>query len=104
MTPHEALRTATLNPARNFGFDRDLGSIEPGKLADLVVIDGNPLADIRQSDRVVQVMQNGRLFDAATLNQVAPVAKARKPMFFEGADGKTMPIDGEALESGHLGD
>lgn len=101
MTPMEALRTATINPARNFGLDKDLGSIEPGKLADLVVIDGNPLADIRQTDRVAQVMQNGRLYDAATLNQIAPVAKARKPMFFEGADGKTMPIDGEALETGH---
>jgi imidazolonepropionase-like amidohydrolase/Tol biopolymer transport system component len=104
MTPMEALRTATINPARNFGLDKDLGSLEPGKLADLVVIDGNPLADIRQSDRVAQVMQNGRLFDAATMNPLTPVAKARKPLFFEGADGKTMPIDGEALESGHLGD
>ncbi len=104
MTPMEALRTATINPARNFGFDKDLGSIEPGKLADLVIIDGNPLADIRQSDRIAQVMQNGRLYDAATLNQVAPVAKPRKPLFFEGGDGKTMPIDHEALESGHLGD
>lgn len=101
MTPMEALRTATINPARNFGFDKDLGSLEPGKLADLVVIDGNPLADIRQSDRIAQVMQNGRLYDAATMNQIAPVAKARKPLFFEGADGKTMPIDGEALEAAH---
>jgi imidazolonepropionase-like amidohydrolase/Tol biopolymer transport system component len=104
MTPMEALRTATINPARNFGFDKDLGSIEPGKLADLVVIDGNPLADIRQSDHIAQVMQNGRLFDARTMNQLAPVAKTRKPMFFEGPDGQTMPIDGEALEAGHLGD
>ena len=104
MTPMEALHTATINPARSLGFDKDLGSIEPGKLADLVIIDGDPLADIRQSDRITQVMQNGRLFDALTMNQVAPVAKARKPMFFEGADGKTMPIDGEALEAGHLGD
>lgn len=101
MTPLEALRTATINPARNLGMDKDLGSIEPGKLADLVVIDGNPLADIRQSDRVVQVMQNGRLYDAATLNQIAPVAKARKPLFFEGADGKSMPVDGEALDVAH---
>ncbi len=101
MTPMEALRTATINPARNFGFDKDLGSLEPGKLADLVVINGNPLADIRQSDRIAQVMQNGRLYDAATMNQIAPVAKARKPLFFEGADGKTMPIDSEALEAAH---
>lgn len=98
MTPMEALRTATINPARNFGFDKDLGSLEPGKLADLVVIDGNPLADIRQSDRIVQVMQNGRLYDAATMNQVAPVAKARKPLFFEGADGRSMPVE---LENAH---
>lgn len=104
MTPHEALRAATINPARNFGFDKDLGSLEPGKLADLVVIDGNPLADIRQSDRIAQVMQNGRLYDAQTMNQVAPVAKARKPLFFEGADGQSMPIDTEALEAGHVGD
>lgn len=101
MTPMEALRTATINPARNFGVDKDLGSLEPGKLADLVVIDGNPLADIRQSDRVVQVMQNGRLYDAATMNQVAPVAKARKPLFFEGADGRSMPVE---LENAHGGD
>ncbi len=101
MTPMEALRTATLNPARNFGLDKDLGSLEPGKLADLVVIDGNPLADIRQSDRIQLVMQNGRVFDAATMNQVAPVAKARKPLFFEGAGAAGMPIDTEALEAAH---
>lgn len=101
MTPMEALRTATINPARNFGFDKDLGSIEPGKLADLVVIDGNPLTDIRQSDRIAQVMQNGRLFDAMTMNQIAPVAQVRKPLFFEGADGQTMPIDSHALETAH---
>ncbi|MDR7334351.1 amidohydrolase family protein [Roseateles asaccharophilus] len=101
MGPHDALRAATINPARNFGMDKDLGSIEAGKLADLVVIDGNPLADIRQSDRVVQVMQNGRLFDALTMNQIAPVAKPRKPLFFDGSDGKTMPVDSHALETGH---
>ncbi|MFG6413341.1 amidohydrolase family protein [Roseateles sp. DC23W] len=101
MSPHDALRAATINPARNFGFDKDLGSIEPGKLADLVVIDGNPLDDIRQSDRVGQVMQNGRLYDARTMNQLAPVAKARKPLFFDGGEGKSMPIDSHALETAH---
>jgi imidazolonepropionase-like amidohydrolase len=98
MTPMEALRTATINPARNYGFDKDLGSLEPGKLADLVVIDGNPLADIRQSDRVALVMQNGRVYDAMTMNQIAPAAKTRKPLFFEGADGRGMPIE---LENTH---
>ncbi|RYI93205.1 MAG: hypothetical protein EON47_20830, partial [Acetobacteraceae bacterium] len=83
---------------------KDLGSLEAGKLADLVIIDGNPLADIRQSDRIAQVMQNGRLYDAQTMNQLAPAPKARKPLFFEGADGRSMPIDAEALEAGHVGD
>ena len=101
MKPIEAIRAATLNPARNFGFDKDLGSLEPGKLADLVVIDGNPLADIRQSDRIAQVMQNGRLFDAKTLDEVAPRRVKRAPLFFQGADGASMPINTEALQAGH---
>jgi imidazolonepropionase-like amidohydrolase len=107
MTPLEALRTATLNPAQVLGMDKDLGSLEAGKLADVVVIDGDVLKDIRQSDRVVQVMQNGRLFDTATMNQVGPGnrAKARKPFFFEGA-ASSVPLDedllSEALGHGHL--
>ena len=48
----EALRTGTINPARALGLDKDLGSLEPGKLADLVVLDANPLEDIRNTDNV----------------------------------------------------
>jgi imidazolonepropionase-like amidohydrolase len=93
MTPLEAIRAATANPAHYLGMDRDLGSIEPGKLADLVVIDGDVLADIRRSDRVHQVMQNGRLYDAATLSELWPRQKARRPYFFDGAAGVGMPVD-----------
>ncbi len=93
MTPLEALRTATINPARTFGLDRDLGSLEPGKLADLLIIDGDVLADIRQSDRITHVMQNGRLFEAATLNEVVSGRRQRPPLFFEGADGRAMPVE-----------
>ncbi|GIX17518.1 MAG: TolB protein [Rhodothalassiaceae bacterium] len=70
MTPMEALATATINPARYMGFDRDLGSIEPGKLADLIVVDGDPLADLTVSDRLVFVVQNGRIYREPTLEEV----------------------------------
>nr|WP_231562350.1 amidohydrolase family protein [Sphingomonas sp. 35-24ZXX] len=69
MTPLEALRTATISGARSLGFDKDIGSIEPGKLADMVIIDGDPVADIRQSDKITHVMLNGRLYDVPTMNE-----------------------------------
>ncbi len=100
MTPMEALRAGTRNGARYLGMDKDIGSLEVGKLADLDIIDGNPLADIRQSDRLTQVMQNGRLFDVATMNEVGAHPKARKPFFFEGAHGNT-PIDTSADDNAH---
>lgn len=93
MSPLEAIRTATINPAQYLGLDRDLGSIEPGKLADLVMIKGDVLADIRQSDQISHVMQNGRLYEVPTMNEVWPRPVARKPFFFEGQAGVGMPID-----------
>lgn len=97
MTPMEALRCATLYGAIYIGLDRDLGSLETGKLADLAIIDGNPLADLRVSDRVSHVMVNGRLFDAASMNEVAPRQQTREPFFFE--NGAALPsVDGQTLE------
>jgi imidazolonepropionase-like amidohydrolase len=83
MTPHEALRAGTLNGARYLGLDKDLGSLEVGKLADLIVIDGNPLQDIRQSERVQYTMVGGRLYDAATMDEVGLRPRKRQPFFFE---------------------
>jgi imidazolonepropionase-like amidohydrolase/Tol biopolymer transport system component len=83
MTPHEALRSATLHGARYLGLDADLGSLEPGKLADLVVIDGNPLADLRQSRNIRSVMVNGRIHDAATMHEVGPRTRERAPFWWE---------------------
>ena len=68
-TPLQALQAATINPARTLGLERDLGSLENGKLADLVVLDANPLENIRNTDKVAQVMLGGRLYDAITLNE-----------------------------------
>ncbi|MBE0379581.1 amidohydrolase family protein [Pseudoalteromonas prydzensis] len=81
MTPLEAIRAATLDPAKYIGLDKNIGSLEVGKLADLIVIDGNPLTNIRDTDKVDYTMINGRLFDAATMNEVGQ--KQRDKLFFE---------------------
>jgi imidazolonepropionase-like amidohydrolase len=83
MSPHEALRCASLGGAKYLGYDRDLGSLEVGKLADLVVMDRDPLADIRNSESISRVMLNGRLYDAMTMNEIAPRAKPRGPFWWE---------------------
>ena len=89
MTPMEALRAATADAARYLGFDGDLGTIEKGKLADLIVLDRNPLENIRNSDSLSLVMQNGRLYDAKTLNEVGNQPRPRLPFWFEGPDRGT---------------
>jgi imidazolonepropionase-like amidohydrolase/Tol biopolymer transport system component len=80
MTPHEALRAGTLAGAHYLGLDRDLGSIEVGKLADLAVIDGDVLGDIRRSENVRYTIINGRLFDARTMDELAPRARKHRPL------------------------
>jgi Tol biopolymer transport system component len=72
MTPMEALRIATILGAESIGYGGDLGSLEAGKLADLVVLDSNPLEDIRNSIDIRWVMKNGELYDARTLDRVWP--------------------------------
>jgi Tol biopolymer transport system component len=72
MKPHDALRVATIHGANAIGMDAHLGSIEPGKLADLVVLTRNPLDDIQNTNAIGHVMKNGRLYQADTLREVWP--------------------------------
>ncbi len=82
-SPIEALRTATSEPAKHLGFDKDLGSIEVGKLADLVIMNSNPLDDIRNTDDIHMVMLNGRLYEPQTMNEVHTGNQQREPYFWE---------------------
>jgi hypothetical protein len=70
LTPIEALQTATLNPARYLGKEKELGTVERGKLADLVLLDANPLEDIRNTQRIAAVMANGRYMDKTELQKM----------------------------------
>jgi imidazolonepropionase-like amidohydrolase/Tol biopolymer transport system component len=88
MTPLEALRAGTLAGAEYLGMAADLGSLEPGKLADLVVLDADPTADIRASTRLRWVMANGRLYESATLDEVAPEPRPRAPFWWESEPGR----------------
>lgn len=88
MSTMDTLRVATIFGAEAIGLDKDLGSIETGKLADLVIMDRNPLTDIRNTDSISHVMKNGELYEAETLNQIWPAQKPLAPQYWWGTDPK----------------
>jgi hypothetical protein len=81
-TPIEAIQIATLNPAREQGLDRDLGSLQPGKLADLIVLKANPLENIRNTREIHLVMKNGVLYSGTDLSRVFPDPAPAGRMYF----------------------
>ena len=97
MTPLEVLRCATLNGSRIVGRPQDLGSIEVGKLADLIILDKSPLDDIHNTNTIHWVMKNGELFEGDTLDQVWPEQKKLEPLYFWNFD---KPKAGEPLSYG----
>lgn len=84
MSPMQMLSTATINPARYLGMDKDLGSIEVGKLADLQVVDGNPLEDVKVTDRITHVIVNGRLYRADDLAEEVTGNAAAPKLWWHG--------------------
>jgi len=93
MTPMAVLHAATIGSAETIGRKADLGSIEPGKLADLVILDADPLADLRNARAIGAVMRDGRLYDAATLDELWPTPRKAPVAWFatDGAVQQTLP-------------
>ena len=83
MTPDKVLQAATIDGARYLNMDGEIGSLEVGKLADFVVLDKNPLEDIRNTDSVAMVSIDGRLYDSSSMNQIAPDVRERGELWFE---------------------
>lgn len=98
LTPTQAIQCGTINGARYLGLDADLGSIEPGKLADLIVIEPghDPTVEIRDSEHIQYVVANGVVYDSRTMNRVYPDPAPREPFYWE-RDGVELSAEPPAV-------
>lgn len=86
MSNHEALKAATINGANYIGAGTDIGSLKKGKLADLIVMDKNPLENIRNSESIIYTMINGRMYDTETMNEIGNEPKERTNFYWENSN------------------
>ncbi|MDB5115325.1 MAG: translocation protein TolB [Mucilaginibacter sp.] len=94
MSPLQVIRCATINGASYLGMDKEIGSLEKGKLADLIVLNQNPLDDIRNSDNIKYVMVNGRLYNSDTMNETGNHEKLRMRFWWQlnRGDSVNLPV------------
>ena len=83
MSNMQALRAATINGAQYLGMEKQIGSLKVGKLADLIILDKNPLENIQHTNSIKYTMINGRLYDAETMNEMISGKKERTPFYWE---------------------
>ncbi len=99
MKPHDVLRVGTIFGAEAIGFGQDLGSVEPGKLADLLVLDANPLVDIHNTNTIHYVMKNGRLYEGDTLDEIYPRRRPLPPAWWWNRDAADVGSASSATET-----
>jgi Tol biopolymer transport system component/imidazolonepropionase-like amidohydrolase len=83
LSNHDALKAATINGADYIGMADEIGSLEKGKLADLIIMDNNPLENIQHTNSVIYTMVNGRLYDVSTMNEIGNYDTKRGKFYFE---------------------
>ena len=91
MTPMEVLHAATIGGSKTIGRNSEFGSLEPGKFADLIILDKNPLVDIKNTLSIEDVMKNGRLYKADTLDQIWPQQRKLPPLWFQSDNAGIVP-------------
>jgi Tol biopolymer transport system component/imidazolonepropionase-like amidohydrolase len=91
LTPHETLQVVTMHSAEAIGLQQDVGSLEAGKLADLLVLDRNPLDNLKNTNSIRYVMKNGELYEGDTLNMVWPQQKPLPKQFWWGTEPTSTP-------------